>query len=336
MNANIQIYLSEYLNETLGINIHVSEWDGYRTLPYAIRSAYTFAQMRILGREFLVFYHEQEEGFSAVTISKHLSWLENRTGLRAVFVAEVLESFNRKRLIEQKISFIIPGNQLYIPDLGLDLREQLKRIREKRKRMSPSAQLLLLTYLLRNSDYKVWTATGLSETLSLTKMTMGRAIDELVAFQLIEVESEWREKRIQFRDDKRELWEAALPLMQSPVHSQVYLQDDPFINSDFKNLPRDAGHTTLAEMSMLVPPTPPVKAISRKKWKVLQENPTLQIIPKPSRDLAAVELEIWKYDPRKLTQNQQVDPLSLYLSLQHETNERVEEAIEHMMNRIKW
>jgi hypothetical protein len=30
-------------------------------------------------------------------------------------------------LIEQKVSFIVPGNQLYLPDLGLDLREYFRQ-----------------------------------------------------------------------------------------------------------------------------------------------------------------------------------------------------------------
>ena len=38
-----------------------------------------------------------------------------------------MASYERKRLIEQKVPSIVPGNQLYLPDLGLDLREYFRR-----------------------------------------------------------------------------------------------------------------------------------------------------------------------------------------------------------------
>lgn len=37
-----------------------------------------------------------------------------------VFLTDVLASYERKRLIEQEVAFIVPGNPFDMPDLGLD------------------------------------------------------------------------------------------------------------------------------------------------------------------------------------------------------------------------
>jgi len=337
-NMQDEIYskLTQYLEETLGVGVNYRDWENLKMLPHAIRRAYAFAEIRVLNEWFILFVMNSKETFSAATISKHLTWVEERTERRAIFVTDALEAYNRKRLIEQKVSFIVPGNQLYIPDLGLDLREQLRRIRETRKNMSPSAQVMLLAHLIKNNDLDIWTATGLSNELGFSKMTMGRAVDELINLELVGIQLEWRERRILFNDSKRTTWEAALPYFTSPIVSKVLLQDDPDIQEFLDRVTRDAGLTSLAKHSMLIPPNPPVKAISRKNWKALRENRNLRTIPKPNRDMAAVELEVWKYDPAVLSDSEDVDPLSLYLSLRHETDERVEQALEQMTEALPW
>jgi hypothetical protein len=45
-----------------------------------------------------------------------------------------------------------------------------------------------------------------------------------------------------------------------------------------------------------------------------------------------VTVEMWRYDPRKLSKEKMVDGLSLALSLKEDADERVEEAVEEMLN----
>ena len=47
-----------------------------------------------------------------------------------------------------------------------------------------------------------------------------------------------------------------------------------------------------------------------------------------------VAVEMWRYDPRKLSKKKMVDELSLALSLREDTDERVEEAVEEMLNNL--
>ena len=47
-----------------------------------------------------------------------------------------------------------------------------------------------------------------------------------------------------------------------------------------------------------------------------------------------VAVEMWRYNPRKLSMRNIVDELSLALALREDADERVEEAVEEMMNEL--
>ena len=45
-------------------------------------------------------------------------------------------------------------------------------------------------------------------------------------------------------------------------------------------------------------------------------------------------MEFWRYDPKKLSGKDKVDPLSLALSLGNDADERVEESVEYMLTQV--
>ena len=93
-----------------------------------------------------------------------------------IYVQSILSSFNRKRLIEQHIPFIIPGNQMYLPHFGIDLREHFRKIHSKKqKSFSPGTQTVVIYALLRETDEKL-TPSALADKLGYTFMTMTRAL----------------------------------------------------------------------------------------------------------------------------------------------------------------
>ncbi|MCK7468892.1 MAG: hypothetical protein MZU91_12730 [Desulfosudis oleivorans] len=61
------------------------------------------------------------------TFAARLDKLRQLAGMPVVYVTRTLASYERKRLIEQKVPFLVPGNQLYLPDLGIDLREYFRK-----------------------------------------------------------------------------------------------------------------------------------------------------------------------------------------------------------------
>jgi len=330
MNVNTQRAVEHYLGETLGIHPTFSGWKDSHRIPYAIRGDYSFSEMSLLGHKFVLVAAKEHSEVSPAKVAKHLAWIHENCQRTGVFVANGLEAYNRKRLIEHKVPFIIPKNQLYLPDLGIDFREHLRNVRQKRPRLSPSAQVVLLAHLLGKFSNEFWTATSLANIFDSTKMTMSRAIEDLEIQDLIDAEMQWREKQIHFKEQGWELWVKAKPVLRSPVQKRVFVEN---INWSCGTM---AGLSALSKSTMIAAPSREIRALSSKAWKELQTNTNLRIIPEASADLTQAELEIWRYDPQLLSDGGSVDPLSLYLSLADITDERVQSALDELLTKIKW
>ncbi|HBR92742.1 MAG TPA: hypothetical protein DEA90_01080 [Opitutae bacterium] len=329
MRGRLQDTVVLYLQETLGVSLKCSPWDAAGAFPHHLKVSYEFEHCDVLGQRFVLFLCRDPE-LTPASIEKHFEWVESKTGLRGIFVAERLESYNRKRLIERKIPFIVPGNQLYLPDLALDLREHLKKAKKTVNTLSPASQVVVLSFLLgRLSAPDNLTPTGLAKQLPYTKMSMSRVIDELKGLNLVESLEEGRSARNRFVDKGQSLWKQAQPYLRNPVTKRIYL-DELFHSLQFK-----AGEYALDEMTMLVSRRE-TWAVTSKEWKELQGKDYIHMIPEVSKDLAHAELEIWSYAPKLLTDGPVVDPLSLALSLQHEKDERVEMAVDELLDKMTW
>ena len=321
--------VASYLKEVLGLSLRLRPWGSSAAFPHHLKSAYTFESCDILGQSFVLFLSQDQE-LTPGAIEKHLEWVEAKTGMRGIFVAETLESYNRKRLIERKIPFIVPKNQLYLPDLALDLREHLKKARKAVDKLSPASQVIVLSFLLgRLEGAEAFTPTGLAKQFSYTKMSMSRVLDELRTLELVETIGEGRNARSRFVCGGQLLWEKARPFLRSPVTKRIYL-DELFQQSSYQ-----AGEFALDEMTLLVSQRD-TWAVTSKEWKELQGGDDIHIIPEVSKDMANAELEIWSYAPGLLSDGPLVDPLSLALSLQHNADERVEMAVDEVLDKMTW
>lgn len=330
MRAHLQAKAAAYLREILGVEAVFTPFPGLGRLPLHIAESYEIAHCALMGREFMAL-HGHDAGPTPAAMTKHADWLHQKTGLRCLFLLETVSAYERKRLIESKIPFLAPGQQLYLPDLGLDLREQFRTPQRHSQSLSPAAQVVVLACLLRRLDPRSeFTGAGLAGQFGYTKMTMTRALDELRQLELVECEGERRFARHRFLITGRELWEKARPVLRSPVKKRVYV-DEWFAGCDFK-----AGESAMEELTMLSVPPRTIWAITSEKWKHIQKEPGLHMIPEVSKEMAHAEFEIWHYDPALLAEKPLVDRLSLALSLESINDDRVQIAIDELLGGVPW
>jgi hypothetical protein len=83
---------------------------------------------------------------------------------------------------------------------------------------------------------------------------------------------------------------------------------------------------------MLSPPREAVYALWSRQWKEL--SATAKTIP--IEDEGTCRLQLWRYDPALFADGKRVDPFSLYLSLRQHTDERIESALDEMMEKLAW
>lgn len=322
------IEIERYLMETLGLQVSIAPWPEASALPFYLQDAYEFAALELLGHRYVLLWTRDAEP-GASELRKRLDKLAELTGVTGVVVAHEMSSYQRKRLITQHVPFIVPGNQLYLPDLGLDLREYFRtRQRPSDKALSPATQALLISALLNTWRAEVHPAE-LGARLGYTPMTLSRAAKELMAAGLVEAIVKGRERWLRFKQGPRDTWQRALPLLRSPVSKHLWLWPEPRLDEQA----RLAGESALARQSQLSEPAAREIALSAEQWRRMQHK-DIQLVP--HKEPGAQRVQIWRYSPDIIEGSPLVDPLSLILSLQDVPDERVRQAMDDLQKQLPW
>jgi hypothetical protein len=325
-----------HLKETLNITVDPKKWEDDDKLPFFLRDLYTFYQVSLLDIPCLLMVARNEEEQTPATIRKQMLQVQAKWDGDVIYLRSSVSAYNRKRLIEQKVSFVVPGNQMYLPTLGIDLREHFKQIRTVAPgKFSPATQAVVLHVLLHGPGHN-YTSSRLAKLYPnmgknkwYSAMTFTRAFDELVSLGLGEVVTEGRERVLRFNVDKRGLWEQSMEFMRSPVKRRTFIRPP-----EKKWAGLSAGLTALAHFTLLAPPSNPVYALSVDDWKSMKLlNAVVEL---PALEPQSYEIEIWNYSPLLFKEDDVVDRFSLYLSLRDNTDERVQSALEKMMEDVLW
>ncbi|HSX38411.1 MAG TPA: hypothetical protein VLE95_06235 [Chlamydiales bacterium] len=317
----------KYLNKTMGLIVAVKTWEQKDLFPLFLHGLYDFYRTRIFNKNYLIAMAKSKERPTA--ICKHMWLAQEKAGIPCIYLSPPMASRNLSQLVAHRILFVVPGKQIYLPEIGIDWHEhcrfyQLSRkFRGSRKLLSPVAQAVAI-HALTHPNKKNLALKHLAKTLSYTSMSISRAFDELEGHEIGSTIRKNKERFLHFKLVHRDLWNSLYPLLKSPVRKRIWVQckgKPPGILS---------GISAVAKLTNLAEPEHPVYAIGYKQWR------TLSLEPCEGPDDADIELELWHYDPTLFAISGHVDLFSLYLSLQEMQDERVEEALETIIAGIKW
>ncbi len=319
--------LRGYLTGALHADIELEPWPGDTKLPVFLTRRYTFYRATIAARPCLFMATPSAEPTPA-EIGKHMAQVAPMNGDILIYAAPRMSATMRARLVALGIAFAVPGNQLYIPQLAMDLREHFRAPDKARgERLTPAAQLVLFHHLL--GRHETTTATGLARILGYTPMSLGRAIDELAQRNLATVEWQGREKTIVYPPHHRTLLENSRSLLRSPKRGYHAVR----FQAQVPTLLR-AGETALADLTNLGPPATPVYAITGAGWQEFFK--THAICDLHDIEGADAMIETWRYDPSRLEEGGHVDPLSLYAQFWDHPDERVAQAAADVLETLHW
>lgn len=300
-------------------------------LPFYLKDGYQFYKADLLNEPCL-FMWATDSNESPSSIEKHCRavrkvWMEREV----VYLAEAMSQAHRNRLIHYKVPFIVPGNQMYLPMLGLDLREHFRRQRGIEKNdnlLSPTAQLVILWELLREPVART-NSSQMAERLRCTRVAAARAYDEITGFDCAYIEKIGNQKVLAFNVRGRELWQLIQEHMQNPIRKTRWVIGN---NSEFPGVL--AGASALAKYTLMGEPEFPVYAIAANQWKGIQKALQLEELQYP--EPGCFGLQTWRYAPELLAEHDYVDRLSLFLSLRHEADPRVSMAADELLEQINW
>ena len=317
----------KYIQEVFGIKFNLKKISKKQSdaIPFYILNDYTIWTGKLFNNKIIFANKNTQEHFTPTQYKKHLELLEKKLANPIVLILPGMKAYNRNRLIQKHINFIIANKQIFIPFLMIDLKEYLTKPKQK-SILQPAAQCMILCHLQKQTlnflNYK-----QIAELLQYTYLTISRGVENLNTLGICRVEGT-KSKTIVFDLDKKELWEKALPFMKTPVKKKVYINDILPDELTFQtNINALAYYTDLNDDNYLY------YAIDHTDFKNLHKEGKIKMYSEYDGNYI---VETWKYAPGILTDNKYIDPLSLYLTFKDTEDERIEMALEQIIKDYIW
>lgn len=332
-NKGLRRHLRDYLNTTLHRDVHLAEWDRTKGLPSFLGHRYLFYTGKIVQQPCLFVVDRDLETDTPAQIAKHISTVRKEFLGIVIYTAPNMSATRRSRLIDAGVAFAVPGNQLYVPELAVDLREIFRSSKKRSSnKLSPAAQATLFYSILFRDELELnedkRTPSRMATILGYSQMSIGRAYDELADFDIASIEGKGRRKFLFLHESSRNLIEQHRELLRSPVKSKRFavgrLSIPPM---------KVAGESALAQITGLTPPEIPVYAIHTDDWELILGKDVQAV---KGREQAEAIIELWHYRPDVFSEYAAVDPYSLYAQFWNHPNERIAESAREALEHTPW
>lgn len=321
--------LFDYLQSVTGsVPAHREAPDKAR-LPLFLRERYQLARIEMFGRDCLLALETPGwETGSPAEYAAHTQAMQVQFSEPVTLVIPQVASYARNRMVQARTPFIVPGSQLFMPFMMVDLRERFTAPgAEAGLPLTPAAQSVLLYHLLRK-PLQGLPLQEIAKLTSYTKMTITKVKDEWESNGLCQTARVGRSVVVEFPIHGRKLWHMAEKLMNSPVRKSEWVRWKDWEKSGPPGLA--AGYTALAMTTMTEDDSLPTWALPQWAYRKMLIDRIFHMAGGPED--ANLRVEAWKYDPRFLSDGPCVDPLSLVLSLRADSDDRVQQQLQNLLD----
>ncbi|MBR5080510.1 MAG: hypothetical protein IKX30_17360 [Victivallales bacterium] len=316
--------IEQYISKTLGQRAELHKMPVHNEMPMFYTSLYDFYSSS-LSNEDCVFCIDKGVGHaSPLKLQKQHDFLHGFFHKHVIYCVKSLEFHAAERMMARGIPFIVPGKGLSLPFLAVILKTTIRRRPLAGERFSTFAQLVVQGVLL----HKLSLPLSINETEKILGCSHASAVNALLELEQLgfgekEKTLHGRSVVFQFKQQGKELWEASQNYLVNPCKRQVGIVKRPDDIPLFK-----AGANALAEHTMLSEALPEIYAASLTDFRKGNYEIVLA-------DEADIVLQLWRYRPNILGENK-IDPLSLVISLRDDNDERVQMAIDELLEGFQW
>jgi hypothetical protein len=188
----------------------------------------------------------------------------------------------------------------------------------------------LIWFLNHHPVTGTWHPFEEAAALGYAGMTATRAIRELLQFKLFELEVRGRAKYLKLNGTRRDLWEKAKPHLRTPVLKTMWTFDRRIL--ELTGAPW-AGESALARMTMVNEPQQQVLAMTGEAGQRARQA---GIFFEPWEIADGIAIQVWRYEPGMKVKEKTVDPLSLWLSLRDNRDDRIQMALDEIEEKFLW
>ncbi len=306
------------LTNVFGFEIEYESWNKQNSLPIYISGNYKF-YMAFICETRCIIIKPAGETDTLPALKKHIEKIKEIDDVPVVLQLNSVSFYRRKSLIENRIPFMT-DKQVYLPFIGTFLTNERKDKKEKIDKFVFSTQQLVLLYLYTNES-KLYISDA-TKILPFTAMTLSRAVRQLESTELFNITKDGVNKVIESKYEKYELFNRIKGYLSNPVCIKGYIEKEKIT----KNMIL-AGESALSEYTMLNSGRIITYAVNEKDF-----DKSL-LIDELIDPLKQVQLELWKYDPKFFSDGEVADKLSVALSFMEDKDERIEEAVDELIER---
>lgn len=321
-----------YLNQVIGGDaVHVASSTRTAELAYFLQETYDVLTGELLGQPITLACVKGHQPLAAQQISQHAKLLRELLDTPVIVALPEIAPGERKQLIAHGVAFVVPDRQLFAPQLGVILTERFgAELRRKQELFSPATQALLIWFLSHHPVTEAWHPFDDAAALGYAGMTATRAVRELLQFELFELEVRGRAKYLKLQSTRRDLWERAKPHLRTPVLRTLWTYDERIVQVTHA---RWAGESALAHLTMLNEPRQQGVALTAEGE---QRAKQAGIFFEPREIADGIAVQVWRYEPRMQAKEMTVDPLSLWLSLRDNRDDRIQMALDEIEEKFLW
>lgn len=298
--------------------------DKLQGLNVGERLSYVFYDGTYLGATML-FVEPKKENPTPKACQLTSNRLTDLYGLPVVFILHSGPTYERTRLMDKGVYFVMSDQYAYLPMLVATEKSSKRSVA---KILSPVAQYLLLFHLQVKS-IEGMTAREIAPLVPYSYESVTLGITCLTDIGLAEkIKADQRSKVIHFFEKEKELWNKAQTFLINPVESRFFC--DEVNTTDSYPV---CSINALSHYSRLNPDAEKMLALTVKEYRKL--NSKGAFIGQNQYDGNYI-VEVWKYPPLTTDKDNCVDRLSLILSLKEDNDPRVENEVEYIKEEMVW
>ena len=314
--------MERYLKEVLHMDVKTAEDPQlYSLLPLLFKGLYKIYTVKSGGVEWIAI--KPKTAVRLTQIRNNRAFLEQNQQMNVAVFLDKTSLYSRNKMIEEGIPFVIDGDAVYLPFLGILLGKKQRELKPVHE-VSFLTQKILILGLYEKFNHA--TVTYLAERLNVSKMAVSKCFDEIEYMNIGVMDHDSHRRSISVSENKKETWNIIRPFMRSPVIRVFNLKEDV-------KLPVKAGISALSEYSLLEDNDYPTYAIEKKDIA----SSGIRNMKEAARveDIGCRVFELGYYIDciKKDVQ----DPLSVALSIEDEMDdERVEASVDEMLKEYVW
>lgn len=291
----------------------LSPWENQELLPQMLQDRYAVRICHLKGLKLLFAFPKQRLA-PLPEVEEDIQQFRQVEDIPAVLVLDTCGKKLTRLLQQAKIPYIVPDKAIYFPFLDGEADYEAFKAQPAPFQLQPSAQMLLF-YLLYRDDDRISNSDAM-KAIDVSGLTLTRAIEQLIAGGCFEAEKVKAKRFIIKKYGNREIFMRMQPHLFCPVQSYILCSEENFPSNGIK-----AGIQALNTLLDTSIPCMPCRAIGGKSDQLEEVD-------------GNAFLQFWRYDPRILSKDEIVDPLSLIMTLKNSPSKIVQNALRELMDRV--